>query len=180
MAEKVRRSGSPSRILSFPPVCDKDATMLILGSMPGRASLQAQQYYAHPQNAFWRILGHLLGFPSDLPYPQRLEQLTSRGIALWDVLHSCTRHSSLDSDIEETSIIPNAIAQLLSEHAGIRRIYFNGSKAEQAFRRHVAPALSARGTELICLRLPSTSPAHASRSFQDKVEAWRIVVRDLP
>lgn len=144
--------------------------------MPGKASLEAQQYYAHPRNAFWAILAELLGFPRDLPYRQRLERLQSRGIALWDVLHSCARSSSLDADIDEASIVPNAIPELLVEHPGISRIFFNGSKAEQAFRRYVAPTLAAIRPDLRCQRLPSTSPAHAARSFEQKLAAWRVVL----
>ncbi|MCU0736368.1 MAG: DNA-deoxyinosine glycosylase [Methylotetracoccus sp.] len=167
----------PERIQSFPPVGDAGARILILGSMPGKASLEAQQYYAHPRNAFWRIVGQLLGFAWDLPYPQRLEYLRSRGIALWDVLHSCTRRSSLDADIEEASILPNEVGPFLDQHGAIGRVYFNGSKAEQAFRRYIAPTLSPQRVDLRCFRLPSTSPAHASLSFEQKLDAWQVLVR---
>lgn len=175
-AEDRGMSAAPSRIESFPPVCDDRASILILGSMPGRASLQAGQYYAHPRNVFWRIVAELLGFSSDLPYPQRLEHLRSYGIALWDVLHSCQRRSSLDSDIEEASVLPNAISEFLIEHETIRRVYFNGAKAEQAFRRYIATRLPPARRDLRCVRLPSTSPAHASRSFEQKLDAWRVLV----
>lgn len=154
--------------------------ILILGSMPGAASLAAGQYYAHPRNAFWPIIGRLLGFPPDLPYPERLAVLRSRGIALWDVLHSCSRAGSLDASIDESSIRPNAIGRFLETHGAIQRIYFNGAKAEQAFRRHVLPSLDHRGGAMSGCRLPSTSPAHAARSLEQKLAAWRAIVRDLP
>lgn len=169
---------SSHTVQSFPPVTRADARILILGSMPGQASLRAQQYYAHPHNAFWRILSQLFGFSRDLPYPERLQRIQSHGIALWDVLYACARRGSLDADIEEASIIPNAIGQLLGGHPGIRRVYFNGSKAEQAFRRYIAPTLPPEHGKPICLRLPSTSPAHASRSFEQKLEAWRVLLRE--
>lgn len=167
-----------TRIISFPPVSDDRARLLILGSMPGRASLLAQQYYAHPRNAFWTIMGHLLGFPPATGYEQRLQILVSRGIALWDVLQSCSREGSLDAGIDDTSVIVNDIGQLLRRHPGITRIYFNGTKARDSFRRHVQPRLGGRNDDLICRRLPSTSPAHASVSFSGKLDAWRILLTD--
>lgn len=176
-SDQAADRGHPSELIhSFPPICDGNARILLLGSMPSRASLEARQYYAHPRNTFWRIIAHLLGFRSDLPYPERLDRLKSRGIALWDVLHSCARQGSLDAAIEEASIVPNAVGELLGEHPGIRRVYFNGGKAEQAFRRYVAPTLPFEARHLRCVRLPSTSPAHAGRSFEQKLAAWRVVI----
>lgn len=172
-------ASTAERISSFPPVVGRRATILILGSMPGRASLQAQQYYAHPRNAFWPIVAELLRFPANLPYPARLDRLQSHGIALWDVLHSCTRRSSLDTDIDDASIVPNSIAELLRDYPGIRRIYFNGTKAEQAYRRHIVPSLPAEQPNPRCVRLPSTSPAHAARSFHQKLAAWRVLLPEV-
>lgn len=172
-------SARASIVYSFPPVADVRARVLILGSMPSQASLAAGQYYAHPRNAFWPILGALLGFAPDLPYPERVVRLKDGGIALWDVLHSCARRSSLDADIQENSIRPNAIAPLLQQYPAIRRVFFNGSKSEQAFRRYVLPDLGPEYPDLTYRRLPSTSPAHAARSFAQKLDAWRAVFQAI-
>jgi hypoxanthine-DNA glycosylase len=164
------------RVYSFPPICDPASRVLILGSMPGKASLRAKQYYAHPQNAFWRILAALLDFDPSDPYELRALALRAHGIALWDVMKSCTRESSLDSDVVESSIVPNAFPSFLRAHPHIRVVCFNGTKAEQSFQRHALPKLGTLG-DLAYYRLPSTSPAHASLSFAKKLAAWRAVLR---
>ena len=160
------------RVRSFAPIADRSSRVLILGSMPGIASLRAGEYYAHPRNAFWMILGALLEIDARAPYERRVAALRKRRIALWDVLASCTRESSLDSDIDESSIAVNDFAGFLRTHVKIVGICFNGAKAEQLYRRHVLPELTGAG-ELQYHRLPSTSPAHAALSHADKVEAWR-------
>jgi len=162
-----------TRVRSFAPVSDGNATRLILGSMPGVASLRAGQYYAHPRNWFWRILGEILGLDPGLPYADRVGALVSSGIALWDVLKSCTRAGSLDAAIERDSIIPNDFAAFFARHPQVRRIYFNGSTAEQYFRRRVLPLLPA--VALVYERLPSTSPAHAAMSYEEKLAAWQVI-----
>ena len=159
----------------FPPVVASGARLLILGSMPGAASLRAAEYYAHPRNAFWPIMGDLVGAGPGLAYPDRLEALTTAGIALWDVLESCARDGSLDSAIRDERA--NDFGSFLSLHTGISRLYFNGAKAEQAFTRHVRPNLWTGGPTL--RRLPSTSPANARMSDQRKLQAWRIILDDL-
>ncbi len=157
---------------SFPPIATPDARLLILGSMPGVASLEAQQYYAHPRNAFWPITGELFGFDPALPYEQRCERLGSAGVAVWDVLKSCRRAGSLDSAIERDSEEPNDFAGFFTKHPMVRLVAFNGQKAESAFRKHVD--LNAESeSRLSFVRLPSTSPAHASLSKQQKLMAWR-------
>ncbi len=163
-----------SQVHSFPSIADAQARVLILGSMPGRLSLQAQQYYAHPRNAFWPILGELVDARPDLPYQVRLQVLKANGIALWDVLKSCIREGSLDSDIDDTSIIANDFASLHQAYPDITYIFFNGAKAEACYRKHVLPSLSV-ATQLQYQRLPSTSPAHASLSPAQKLKAWEIV-----
>jgi TDG/mug DNA glycosylase family protein len=160
-------------IHSFPPIAAPDATLLILGSMPGKASLLANQYYAHPRNAFWPIMGELFGAGPAMPYARRVRVLEHAGIAVWDVLASCTRGSSLDSDIDEDSIVANDFASFFRVHPRIQRVFFNGAKAEASFRRHVLPRLAA--TTLRIKRLPSTSPANASLSHARKLRSWRIV-----
>lgn len=155
---------------SFDPLGDERATTLILGSMPGVVSLTVQQYYAHPQNSFWKIMGELFTAGLDVPYPERVQRLCDHGIAVWDVLELCTREGSLDSAIVESSIVPNDFAEFFRTHPHVDRVFFNGAKAEASYRRYVAPADGVTYT-----RLPSTSPANASMRFEDKLTAWRVV-----
>lgn len=143
--------------------------------MPGKASLEQQQYYAHPRNAYWPIMGALFGAGPDLPYDERLRQLTDCGIVLWDVLESCFRPGSLDSSIDDASIRPNDFATLVARHRAIRHIFFNGQTAAKLFRREVSPILPDSAGELALRTLPSTSPAHAARSYAEKLQAWSIV-----
>jgi len=159
---------------SFAPIADERSRVLVLGSMPGRESLRAGQYYAHRRNAFWPIMGELLGFDAKLPYEARVRALRSAGVALWDVLHSCRRAGSLDSSIEAASETANDFRAFFRAHPAIRAVFFNGAKAESAFRRHVGPALA--GLELRYRRLPSTSPAHAGMPLRKKMQAWRAAL----
>lgn len=159
---------------SFPPIAAPNARVLILGSMPGVASLEAQRYYAHPRNAFWPIVAELFGFEAGLAYDQRCERLRGSRVAVWDVLRACRREGSLDSAIEKDSEEPNVFGEFLAEHQAIRLVAFNGQKAETAFRRHVVPFLDPATREgLSLVRLPSTSPAHAGRSLEEKLAVWR-------
>jgi len=167
-----------ARVHSFAPIADKNAEVLVLGSMPGQASLAAGQYYAHPQNAFWRIISALLELDSASPYPRRIEALKSARIALWDVLHSCTREGSLDAMIERDTQIANDFRTFLRNHKRITRVFFNGAKAETCFKQHVLPKIETGAISYV--RLPATSPANASVSFAKKLAAWRIVVPDRP
>lgn len=167
-------------IQSFPPIADRNARILILGSMPGDRSLNEGQYYAHPQNAFWYIMGELFGAGWSQDYAARCDQLQQVGIAVWDVLQSCKREGSLDAAIERKSMIPNDFATFLCVHPGISHIFFNGGKAADVFLREVAPTLSDSGRALQFERLPSTSPAHAALSRQQKLAAWRKLCDVLP
>ena len=146
--------------------------------MPGRASLRANQYYAHPRNAFWPIVERLFHLESGLGYEERCALLVQQGVAVWDVLMSCTRESSLDSDIDTSSIVANDFAEFFAAHPAIGRICFNGAMAQQVFDRHVAPRLPSKVADLPRLRLPSTSPANAAYSFERKLECWRVI-RDI-
>jgi len=165
-------------IEGFPAAAQTDARVLILGSMPGIASLSQQQYYGHPQNLFWPIMGELVGAHAQLPYAERLAQLNRHRIALWDVMHQCFRPGSLDSAIDEDSIVANDFAGFFATHAQIRHVFFNGQKAAQAFQRHVIKAekLSAHVVaNLVLTTLPSTSPANAGISRQAKLNAWKCI-----
>lgn len=167
-------SAAAPRIRCFAPVADPaTAHTLILGSMPGEASLQAGQYYAHPRNQFWPIMGALFGAHPSLPYEERLRALSRAGIALWDVLASCTRSGSLDTAIDLCSAQANDFATFLDAHPMIDRVCFNGSLAERRFRLDVMPRVRSLNT----VRLPSTSPAHAALSTAEKLDAWRQVLQ---
>jgi TDG/mug DNA glycosylase family protein len=159
----------PSAIIrSFEPIAAPDARLLILGSMPGVASLDAGQYYAHRRNAFWRIMGELVGAGPDKSYEERTRVLRGRGIAVWDVLQSCVRSGSLDADIRDE--VPNDFPAFFAAHPGIVRIGLNGGKAAASFKAHAARQCPSGVT---VAKLPSTSPAHAARSFAEKCEMWR-------
>ena len=141
--------------------------------MPGRDSLAAGQYYAHPHNLFWKIMAAMLDFEPQEPYRGRLKALRDARIALWDVMHSCKRAGSLDASIELDSIRANDFASFFRTHKRIDRVFFNGSTAQTTYVRHVLPSVTSLGLQYT--RLPSTSPAHAALSYQQKLAAWRIV-----
>jgi double-stranded uracil-DNA glycosylase len=155
------------------PIVPDRPRLLILGSLPGRKSLEVQQYYAHPQNAFWRLIAATFGTKSSLPYEQRVEILTANHIALWDVLAAAERPGSLDSSIVHASAKANDFASFYRAHPHIRRVLFNGRKAEELYGRLVLPGVSAEfgGMHYICM--PSTSPAHAGMTFAKKLDSWR-------
>lgn len=177
--KRRRRSASPTiadaaspLARGFPPVSVPDADVLVLGSLPGQMSIEVQQYYAQPRNAFWRIMGTLCGASPELPYPERLERLRAAGIALWDVLAAGERRGSLDSAIVPATIVVNDFASFFAAHPRIRFVSFNGTMAFELYRRHVLPVLPPAVAALESKRLPSTSPANASYSFERKLEIW--------
>jgi hypoxanthine-DNA glycosylase len=157
-------------LYGFPPIIGDGANTLILGNIPSVISLGAQQYYANPRNAFWRITGEIFGFDLDDPYDVRTAALISNGIAVWDVLRSCRRIGSLDSAVEPDSMVANDFGALFEQYPDISRVYFNGAAAEKNFNRlvRVAPDFDYR-------RLPSTSPAQTMR-YEDKLAAWQVIV----
>lgn len=170
---------SMARIESFPPLVRGGARVLILGSMPGEASLRAGQYYAHPRNLFWRLMGEIYGpaVGPQQPYAQRTQALLAHGVAVWDVLGSCEREGSLDSAIRNDSIVVNDFSGFLQCWPTITQICFNGGLAERSFVRQVRPHLLAAGIALpALLRLPSSSPAHAAVSWADKLAAWQAAL----
>ena len=160
---------------SFAPIFSAEARVLILGSMPGVASLTAGEYYAHPRNAFWQIMNALCGAAREVAYVERLEKLQASGIALWDVLESCQREGSLDSAIVPSSIVVNQIPALLEQLPHIRLIVTNGGTASQLFKRHVIGRWQA-STSLQWQPLPSTSPAHASLKLAEKIIIWQTAL----
>jgi double-stranded uracil-DNA glycosylase len=163
-----------TRLHGFEPIEDRNAKVLILGSMPGNASLAANQYYAHAQNAFWRITSQLLWFGLASPYEMRVQALKSSQIALWDVLQSCVREGSLDAMIEPDTQVANDFPAFFKTHANITHVFFNGTKAEHYFMRHVLKNIA--NNSISFMRLPSTSPANAAMTFEQKLSAWRAIV----
>lgn len=156
-----------TRLLGLPPVIARQTRLVVLGSFPGVASLQAGQYYAHPRNHFWPILSALWGLDLvALPYAQRLDAIRARGLGLWDVYAACRREGSLDSAIEAAE--PNDLASLKRRAPGLRGVAHNGGESARAMK--VTAALG-----LPVWRLPSTSPANASWSFERKQAAWAEV-----
>ena len=164
-------------VVGLAPVVSPNATVLILGSMPGSQSLRAGQYYANRQNLFWLLMEEILGISRDLAYDERMQTLQSKGVAVWDVLRECERAGSLDSAIVPASEVPNDFAWLLTTYATILRICFNGAKAKSAFERHVIPSLNpAILQRLTLLALPSTSPANRYMPTDVKLERWRAAL----
>jgi len=143
--------------------------------MPSRESLRQARYYAHPRNCFWPLLADLLRLPHQ-DYSKRALRVKQMGYAIWDVLQSCSRASSLDSDIVESSIRPNDFDSFFAGHPRISRVFFNGAKAEILYRRHVLGRLPAAVQDLTCQRLPSTSPANAAMTLEQKRQAWRVIL----
>jgi double-stranded uracil-DNA glycosylase len=149
---------------SFPPVVDERTRVLLLGSLPGEASLARGQYYAHPRNQFWRLIGAVTGVDLvPLTYPDRLEALLAAHVGLWDVVASARREGSLDAAIRDHS--PNALPDLIATLPALRAVGFNGGTSA----RLGMAALAA--SNLTLLRLPSSSPAH-TLPFEHKRDAW--------
>ena len=158
-----------SVLQSFPPIVDERTRVLIVGSMPGSASLQAQRYYAFPRNHFWRLMYGLWDEPYESDYAFGLQMLARRGVGLWDVLASCRRPGSLDQHI--TDAAPNDFGCLFERYSHIRYIGFNGQTAYTAFKRDVGFRFSQITDYAV---LPSSSPANTMR-FERKLEQWRII-----
>lgn len=163
------------RVQSFAPVISRQSRILVLGSMPGVMSLTAQQYYAHPRNAFWPIMQAVASIDTAGTYPQKLQQLRSSGIALWDVIGSCERSGSLDTAIVPATVRCNDFNALFTEYSRIQTIVFNGKSVEQLFRRHALPVIKKDllPPQRICL--PSTSPANARPDLATKIQAWAVL-----
>ena len=159
------------RIYSFPPIADQNSRILILGSMPGVESLRKQQYYAHPQNQFWKIIYDLFATPLEQDYEKKVDFLRSKGIALWDVIENCYREGSSDAKIKEEK--PNAIPKLLEQYPRIKCLLFNGTKAYDSYRKMIG------FTEgWLYEKLESTSPAN-TKSYEFKLKNWRKILKYL-
>ena len=159
-------------VYSFPPIVAAQATILILGSMPGEKSLADAQYYAHPRNAFWPLMSQIFAQPV-ADYASKIALVQNNRLAVWDVLHACTREGSLDQAIEKDSIVPNDFLTFLTAQSHIAHIFFNGNTAHDMFMRHVWKNLPTDMRDRITLHtLPSTSPAMASLTLAQKTEIW--------
>jgi double-stranded uracil-DNA glycosylase len=163
------------RHFGFPPIQGLNARCLVLGSMPSRRSLAEQQYYAHPRNAFWPLMGRLLGFDPRMAYPLRAQALVSARIAVWDVVASGHRPGSMDADIDTSTLDTNDFDHFFQRHPGIRAILFNGQTAGKLYRTRVAPGLTVPAPESLHT-LPSTSPANARLGLEQKIGAWGSVL----
>ena len=158
-----------SQVQSFSAIIGTTPQILILGSAPGQISLQKQQYFAHPRNAFWRIMAELFDFDDALNYPQRVSKCQQLPLIIWDVLASCQRKGSLDSAIQKNSIQINDFATLFEQYPSIHSVFCNGATAYRLFTRNV------RNHDLNVYQLPSTSPANARMTYTEKLIAWSMI-----
>ena len=158
----------------LPPIENPQARALVLGSMPGGASLRQSRYYAHPQNLFWPLMDRFVGASPSMPYERRVDAIRAAGIALWDVIARCERTGSLDSAIR--GAVANDFNAFFAGHRSLRAVLFNGAAAEATFLRQVPESVVPTGVRLI--RLPSTSPANRALSTDAKTRAWGEALRD--
>lgn len=160
----------------LPPIAGAKIETLVLGSLPSRQSVAEQRYYAHPRNAFWPIMGRLVGAEPDLEYSERCSKLLAAGIGVWDVLRASVRPGSLDANIDETTAEPNEFGEFFTRYPGISRVFFNGRAAERLFERKVLGCAPELRGERVFEVLPSTSPAHAALGFEAKLARWTAVI----
>ncbi|MFA6273952.1 MAG: DNA-deoxyinosine glycosylase [Candidatus Paceibacterota bacterium] len=156
------------KIQSFPSLSNPEAEVLLLGTMPGVQSLAKNEYYGHPRNHFWKLLAAIFTEPLPLEYHEKKQMLLRNKIAVWDVLQACERQGSLDSAIMKE--VPNDFTAFLNEHPNIKLIAFNGQKAAAFFKKYVN-----LDKQYTYITLPSTSPAHAGKSFEQKLDKWNII-----
>ena len=157
---------------SFKPAVGKNPRVLILGTMPGPVALKVQQFYGFPGNHFWKIMTDLFGFSRDLPYPERLGILNRNGIALWDVFESCVRPGALDADISRATL--NDIPALVKKHPTVKAVFLNGGTAYSTYRKNFEEKII-----IPAFRMPSTSPANAAMSYEQKKKAWSAIKKHL-
>jgi len=162
---------------ALPPIVGQRPAVLILGSMPSQSSLKYQQYYRHPRNSFWWIMSRIFDFEPTLDYSSRRLKLTQVRIAVWDVLYQCRRPGSLDSSIERESEIANDFPAWLNQYSTIQAILFNGGASYKLFQRHHPACLE--GSKIKTRQCPSTSPAYAAMSRQQKLIVWQQAVKEI-
>lgn len=160
----------------FPPLAAPGARVLILGTLPSQLSLQSGEYYGNPRNTFWTIMGRLVGAGPQLSYADRVARMTARHIAVWDVLSSSKRPGSLDSSIDTESAVPNDFAAFFGQQPNLGLICFNGQTAAKLFARLADCPVANNATGVTRITLPSTSPAHAAMSIDDKCRAWAALL----
>lgn len=160
------------QVLSLDPIIDQNSQVLILGSMPGVESLAKQQYYANPRNHFWRILTTIFDNEDPVDYSARISVLHENRVALWDVIQSCQRTGSLDSNIKDEE--PNDFQKLLKSYPHIKYIMFNGGKAYEVFKKQIG---FHSFSDIDFIKLPSTSPTPGRnvKSFAEKLEEWNVI-----
>jgi double-stranded uracil-DNA glycosylase len=163
----------------FAPIADINAKILILGTMPGEESLKQNEYYANTRNSFWRIMAALFEFRQDSSYEERTNILKKRGVALWDVMRLCERQGSLDSAIQDNTIVENDFVSFYLLYPSIKRVFFNGAKAEREYFRRVLPRLTEKAKDIEYCKLPSTSGAMARLSFDGKLLEWAKIKRKI-
>ena len=169
-------AGSLPRSFGFAPIADTQCRTLVLGSLPGRMSLEHQQYYSQPRNAFWRIMGECFGAGPEQPYALRVQCLLAAGVAVWDVCAAAHRPGSLDSAIDPQTIAVNDFARFFALHPRLDRVLLNGGAAARLYQRRVLPTLAEHARALHRVTLPSTSPAHAALNFGAKLAFWRAAL----
>lgn len=160
-------------IRGFPALVNMDSKVLVLGSAPSQDSLKKHQYYGHDRNTFWLIIGSLFGAQELTTYEQKVALLLTQGIAVWDVLQSCQREGSLDAKINPQTITVNDFNIFFKTYPLVRTVFFNGQAAEKIFQRRVLPEL-AYGLDYY--RLPSTSPAYAAMTLNEKKKQWQQIL----
>jgi len=163
----------------FPPIVNSGANVLVVGSLPSRKSIETSEYYAHPQNAFWRIMGELFGAGCNVPYAERIDILKANNIAIWDVLSESVRPGSMDAHIDLSKSKPNDFMSFLKTYSNIRLMCFNGQKAATMFRDMVLSQHCELYSGLRFETLPSTSAAFASMPFEEKLRKWTIVLKGV-
>ena len=160
------------KISSFQPIINSESKILILGSIPGIKSIEMQQYYAHPQNKFWKIISEIFNEEFSLNYQERIKILQKHHIALWDVIDTCERKGSLDSEIRNEEA--NKIGDLLQDFPNVKAIFCNGQKSYKNLQK-----ILGKDFYLPIFVLPSTSPANASMKYEEKLFSWKIIQNHL-